>query len=339
MNEIATGSLVKHVSLGVGKVIAVEPTAVHVFFPQSDKRRAAKLRWPTARPLLTREGVEPDAWLTGLTSFALDPETRRYTLAANFLGHDGAIAEFLEKYPRGFEDPVYPGAGMRKRGRAAAWRTAGAAWAEALGGGQGERLLADGELRQLIRRALRVGSEVTRVPGTMEQDALEEALQPGDVVTTFFDALFALLAARPPARPRFDKLLSAAAALGVTPDLAWPMLTLFPSIADPARYVFLAPRIACGAAARLGCDLRYDAAPSWTTYAAWRGLAEGLLEELAGHGARNLADVEAFLHGVANPGARKRTSNGPRAASLRKRDPPPRAGVAPNPRVPQGRAR
>ena len=339
MNEIATGSLVKHVSLGVGKVIAVEPTAVHVFFPQSDKRRAAKLRWPTARPLLTRDGVEPDAWLTGLTSFALDPETRRYTLAANFLSHEGAIAEFLEKYPRGFEDPVYLGAGMRKRGRAAAWRTAGAAWAEALGDGQGERLLADGELRELIRRALRAGSEVTSVPGAMEQEALEEALQPGDVVTTFFDTLFALLAAKSPARPRFDKLLSAAAALGVTPDLAWPMLTLFPSIADPVRYVFLAPRTACAAAARLGCDLRCNAAPSWTTYNAWRGLAEGLLGELTGHGARNLADVEAFLHTVGNPAGRKRTVSGPRAASLRKRDSPPPAGGAPNPKVSRGRTR
>src|SRR5690242_8164071 len=82
MTDIATGTLVKHVSLGIGKVVAVEPTAVHVFFPESEKRYAAKLRWPAARPLLTKDGVESNAWLEGLTSFALDAATGRYALAA-----------------------------------------------------------------------------------------------------------------------------------------------------------------------------------------------------------------------------------------------------------------
>jgi hypothetical protein len=140
----------------------------------------------------------------------------------------------------------------------------------------------------------------------MEHDALLEALEPGDEVTAYFDALFGLLAARSPARARFDKLLSAAAALGVAPDLAWPMLTLFPAIADPAHHLFLAPRVACAAAARLGCDLRYKATPTWATYDAWRRLAEGLLEKLARHGARDLADVEVFLHTLASPAVRRR---------------------------------
>jgi hypothetical protein len=46
-----------------------------VFFPHRETRYAAKLRWPAAGTLLTREGVEPDAWLVGLNSFTLDPET------------------------------------------------------------------------------------------------------------------------------------------------------------------------------------------------------------------------------------------------------------------------
>ena len=33
MSELSVGMLVQHVSLGVGKVVALEPNAVHVFFP------------------------------------------------------------------------------------------------------------------------------------------------------------------------------------------------------------------------------------------------------------------------------------------------------------------
>jgi hypothetical protein len=306
MTDIATGSLVKHVSLGIGKVVAVEATAVHVFFPHSEKRYAAKLRWPAASPLLTRDGVEPDAWLAGLTSFALDPKTGRYALAANFLTHDEAVAEFLKTFPKGFADPAYVGDGTGKRERASRWRAANAEWTQAFGGGQGERLVADGELREVIRRALRVGGHVTSVPGMIDQDVLAEALEPGDVVAAFFDALFGLLSVPSPARPRFEKLFTSSDALGVEPDLAWPMATLFPFVADPTRHVLLLPKSACAAAARLGCDLRYKPAPNWATYGALRGFSEQLLEELKVQGARDLIDIEGFLHAVGTPAPRKK---------------------------------
>jgi hypothetical protein len=306
MAEIANGSLVKHVSLGVGKVIAVERTAVHVFFPQSEKRFAAKLRWPAAQPLLTRDGVEPDSWLAGLTSFTLDPKSGRYALAANFLSHADAILEFFKTFPGGFTDPAYVGDGTGKRERASRWRAANSEWNRALGGGQGEQLLADGELRELVRRALRVGRLVSAVPGTVDQEVLTEALAPGEVVSEFFGALFGLLSAPSPVRARFDKLSRAADSLGVAPDLAWPMATLFPFVADPSRHALLLPKAACGAAARLGCDFRYKPAPSWVTYDAFRAFSLQLLEELRPHGALDLVDVEAFLHTVGAPTTRRK---------------------------------
>jgi hypothetical protein len=306
MIDIANGSLVKHVSLGIGKVVAIEPTAVHVFFPHSEKRYAAKLRWPAAGALLTRDGVEPDAWLTGLTSFALDPKTGRYALAANFLSRADAVAEFLKAFPGGFTDPAYLGDGSGKRERASRWRSASSEWTTAFGGGQGEQLLADGELREIVRRALRVGRHVNTIPGAVDEEILKEALEPGDVVEAFFGALFGFVSAPSPARPRLEKLFAATDALGVEPELVWPMATLFPFVADPSRHMLLLPRSACGAAARLGCDLRYKPAPNWVTYNALRVLSEQLLEELRPHGARDLVDVESFLHALATPPRRKR---------------------------------
>ena len=63
MSSLSKGALVQHASLGLGKVVAVEANAVHVFFPGSDRRQAAKLRWPLASPLLRPEGLARDAWL------------------------------------------------------------------------------------------------------------------------------------------------------------------------------------------------------------------------------------------------------------------------------------
>jgi hypothetical protein len=296
MTAIATGSLVNHVSLGIGKVVAVEATAVHVFFPESEKRFAAKLRWPAASALLTTDGVEPNGWLQGLTSFAFDASSGRYALATNFLSHDDAISEFLQVYPGGFVDPAYVGDGSGRRERAWHWRAAHEEWARALGGGEGERLVAEGDLAELARRTLRVAAHVSRLAGVVELDALAEALQPGDVVKGYFEALFALLTASATTRGRVEKVFATSEALGGDPDAAWAMATLFPFIAAPKRFVLVLPKLASGAATRLGCDLKLKPAPNWATYAALHGLSMQLVEKLRASGARDFIDVECFLH-------------------------------------------
>jgi hypothetical protein len=325
MGELAKGMLVQHTSLGLGKVVAVEATAVHVFFPGAQKRFAAKLRWPAAKPLLRLDGVERDSWLEGLSSFTMDAAAGRYALAASWMTHDEAIARFVGDYPQGFEDPAYLGTGPRsQRARAPRWRAAGAEWAAAMGNGEADRLLAAGDARELVKRALRIEKHLTAVPGTFEPGMLKQALEDPDTALPFFAALFETLAA-PPARARMEKLFAAAEALGVEPALAWPVATVFPFVADPARYVFLWPRTACAAAERLGYLLRYDASPSWTTYAALRALSAQLLARLEASGARDFVDVEAFLHATAasrSPGAgkapRMQERAAPRTASARR---------------------
>jgi hypothetical protein len=297
--EFAAGMLVQHESLGVGRVVAIEPTAVHVFFPESEKRYAAKLHLPTARTMLRSDGFERDAWLEGLTSFSLDPITRRYALAANWVTHAQAIADFQATYPQGFLDPAYVGTGAGKRERASRWRAASAEWAEAVGDGQGDRLLDQGDVRELVRRALRVERHVLLVSGAFEPGSFAKAFRDEETTAAFFEALLAVLSVPSPARARFDKLFAATAALKVGPALAWPLATLFPFLAQPARQVFLLPKSACGGAERLGCDLRYDPAPNWATYSALRAFSAKLLEELQPSGARDFVDVEAFLHATA----------------------------------------
>ena len=299
MSELSTGMLVQHATLGVGKVVAVERSAVHVFFPQGDRRHAAKFQLPTATTLLTSAGVERDEWLEGLSSFSLDPVSRRYTLAANWVTHEQAIAEFREVYPRGFLDPAYVGDGTGKRERASRWRAASAEWARGLGEGQAEKLLDAGDLAEVARRLLRVERHVVLAPGTLPAGVLGQAFRDEAAAAPFFEALFAVLAVPSPARARFDRLFAAIGALDLDPAQAWAVATLFPFVAEPGKHVFLSPKSACGAAERLGCDLRFAPEPNWATYSTLRGFAVKLLAALEPSGARDYVDVEGFLYATA----------------------------------------
>ena len=151
MRQLAAGSLVKHRKLGTGKVVAVEPLALHVFFPGSDSRYAAKLRWPDAGNFLSQDELAPDPWLEGLTSFALDTVSGRYALAANFLSQEDAVEAFLAENDGAFRDaPARKGALRLDRG--ARWRAAGAEWTALLGDGRSAKLLEDGEFGDLAKR-------------------------------------------------------------------------------------------------------------------------------------------------------------------------------------------
>lgn len=316
MDKLVTGSLVKHRTLGAGKVVAVEATALHVYFPGSGTRYAAKLRWPVASPFLT-QNPEPNAWLEGLGSFAMDSVSGRYTLAANFMSHEEAVAAYLADHPAAFRASPPPG---KDASRGVRWRAACAEWTAAFGGEQAAKLLEDGNYAELTRRVLRVAAHASRIPGMVETDVLEEAFEPGEIVREFLEALFAYVAAPLPARPRFEKLIAASHALGVPPDAAWPMVTFFPFAAAPSRHMVLVPRSTSAGASRLGCDLQVQAAPSWATYLRLRDLSTRFLEKLAPAGARDFVDVECFLHatGARRPAAPVRSSRARTAPSTKK---------------------
>lgn len=320
MSDLANGILVQHVSLGVGKIVALEPFAAHVFFPAAEKRFATKLRLPDALSLLRTDGVAPDAWLQGLSAFTLDPETRRYALAASWLTHDQAIAQFVALYPQGFADPRHagPAAGAGKGGRAPRWRAAREAWVKAFGDGEGERLVAAGELRELVKRTLAVEKHVLPLHPADEASALAEALADPSAAELFFQRLFELLSVPSPSRARFDRLFAAAGGLASSPDAAWVVGTLLPFIAEPERQVFLRPGTACDAARRLGCDLRWDDTPNWATYSAFRNFSTSLLEELRPIGARDHVDVETFLHVTATVRPKAKGAATRRAPETRK---------------------
>ncbi len=320
MTDLVNGTLVRHVSLGVGKIVALEPTAVHVFFPDSDKRFAAKLRLPAARALLRTEGLEPDRWLEGLSAFTLDAATGRYGLVASWLTHEQALEQLLAAYPGGFTGAAYLAAGDAPE-RAARWRAAGAAWTATLGGGEAARLLAEDELPELVKRVLKVEALVAPLHPPADVGAVEEALGDPDAAGPFLGALADLLSVPSPGRARFERLFAAARSLPVDGPQQWLVATIFPFVASPGRHVLLRPRSTCLAAERLGCDLRYEPFPNWPTYSALRALGTRLIERLAPVGAGDFVELEAFLHVTASARRESRRDAGApttRARSIRR---------------------
>src|SRR5919197_4844964 len=95
MTELTNGMLVRHDLLGLGKIVALEPKTVHVFFAASKDRFATKLSLLVAGPLLRPAGAGENAWLAGVSAFSLDAKTGRYGVAPTWLSPEEAVAHFL----------------------------------------------------------------------------------------------------------------------------------------------------------------------------------------------------------------------------------------------------
>jgi len=297
MSELTNGMLVQHELLGIGKVVALDSKTVHVFFAGSKDRFATKLWLPVAGPLLHPAGADENAWLSGMSAFSRDAKTGRYGLAQTWLSHEDAVGRFMEAFPLGFEDPKYVAGGKGRRDSASRWRRAHEAFEESFGRGEAERLVATGEVGELVARAVRL----ERLMGPLQKEtdgaSFEQSLADPAAARSFFAALVDVLAAPAPRRDAFEALATAVAALphSGSAESTWPLVTVLPFVAQPDRHVLLRPGFTCDAAHRLGLELGYAPAPNWATYAALLKSAGLLLEKLRPIGAHDHIDVEAFM--------------------------------------------
>jgi len=312
MAELQNGMLVNHTTLGLGKIVALDPEFVHVYFAGSEHRFATKLQRSIAAPLLAASSAGGD-WLDGLAAFTFDARTGRFGLADDSLSPGEALARFKEMSPDGFAGPDQP---PEAKGRTASWRRAHRTFAECLGGGEGEKLLAAGDLAGLVERALRVERHVRPLFATGEKTALAAALADPAVTGPFFAALFAFIATPAPEREAFEALASAASTLPrASAETTWSVATVLPFVARPDIHVAVRPRLVCDAARRLGFELRYVAEPSWYTYQSLADASGRLLERLRPLGARDHMDVEAFMHATATKRPRARAATRPMAGA------------------------
>lgn len=296
MVELQSGTQVQHASLGLGRIVAADAQALHVFFPASHTRFAAKLRLPEARRFLRLEGFEPDDWLDGLSAFEFDGQAGRWALTASFLSQEEAIALYLAHRPKGLPGGDEGAARSGASDRRARWALASDRWRAHLGAEVIGRLLAEGELDTVVRRIVTLEKSVSPLLGKADQGVLAEALAEPASAAPFLRALLQVVDVPAPSRARFDALFRTARALPGAPEHRWLVATLLPFVAAPERHVLLRPRATGHGLERLGIALEPGESPAWPAYAALRAASARLLEVLAPHGAKDFADVECFLH-------------------------------------------
>ncbi len=288
MKKLVLGMLVMHPKFGLGRIIKIDGNKAHVFFRDQESNRAIRIQVDS--PLLTAAEVASDPWLDNLPPF--DEVEGGLQLSEKRITQGQALAKFKRLFPKGFDDPLY--LGDDKIGeRNYKWEKH-QEFVELLGRGQGERLLADGDLPELIRRTRRVTS--TNMTSIYEKGAFGDALVGGDETRRYFQTFFKLLADGPSeatVSPYYAAIEGLPQSKGRV--ATWPVATLMPFLAEPDRHMFLKPEITQEAEARLGFHLSYKPHPNWLTYKKLLELAELLMLELRPLGARDYIDVQSFM--------------------------------------------
>lgn len=305
--DIKVGMLVvmpKRPDWGPGKVLEVREHKVKVFFRDAPKPTIDE----AVKTLDLRVAVlEPAHSQTDPRLDNLPMRDGNLALVRPPLTLDQAVEAFLQNFPQGFEDPGY--LGDKKTGeRFYKWQ-AHERYVELLGRGVGESLLRDGEVDEVVRRGLRVVGPLN-LADQHEQMAFFEGLKDRAAAREYFEAVFKVVAAVPPERASFERLIRALEGLPIERGRVanWPNLTMLPYVARPDAYMLLKPGVTQDAAAWLAFDLAYDSKLNWTTYERLMALGRVLADALKARNEpalvpQDFIDVQSFIWVVGFYGA------------------------------------
>ena len=205
-----------------------------------------------------------------------------------------ALAEgkrrFREIFPRGFRDATYI-----EWERNYKWE-AHERWKATLGARELARLVDEEQWPEIAGRVLRAYQGLNLL-ALYEQMALRDALRDPAGARDFGPALLRYLhgggdfgARLEVFTEELDRLPQRQSRLA-----KWPVVTLFPFLADPGRHLLLKPNLVKEAARRYGFDLGYRPRPNRESYAALLAFADALDAALASWGPRDRIDTQGFI--------------------------------------------
>ena len=170
--------------------------------------------------------------------------------------------KFLRYFPDGFRDETY-----LDWERGYKWN-AHLRWQQELSEPQFRELLRDGRHAEIAAIAVKIESR-TNLLFSFEKMALRDAVKSSEGATLFAQGLHDLLYGRGDDERRFNDWCEVVGQLPrrQTRVLTWPVVTVFPFIAQPDRHIFLKPNVTRVAARAYGFDFTYTSRPSWPTYA------------------------------------------------------------------------
>ena len=198
--------------------------------------------------------------------------------------------KFLRFFPEAFFDQTY-----YDWERGYKWR-AHEQWQQALRPAEFRRLLQRGRFAEIAAHAVRIESR-TNLLFSFEKMALRDAVRSRSGAKKFAEALYALLHGRGSDRTRFERWVEAVASLPrrQTRVLTWPLVTVFPFLAEPEHHIFLKPKVTQLAAREYGFDFHYESRPNWETYESLRAFARAVGRDLRDLRPRDMIDLQSFI--------------------------------------------
>ncbi|MBX9669651.1 MAG: hypothetical protein K2X93_18655 [Candidatus Obscuribacterales bacterium] len=197
---------------------------------------------------------------------------------------------FLRFFPKAFKDPLYiDWEGTYK------WE-AHKLFDNLLNKAEFEQLLRKREYLDIANRALQVESKTTFL-FSFEKMALRDALRTSDGAATFAEGLHSALYESGSRKEKFIAWIVAVSELPRKKSrvLSWPILTFFPYIAQPKKFMIMKPTAMMRAAAELGFDLEYSSKPNYRTYERLVELADLVGEAIKDLKPENYHDLQTFL--------------------------------------------
>ena len=290
--DLHVGSLVEHRAWGLGKILALRQPNAEAYFPSL----AAESGGPTRMVRLANlslAAVQSDPVLDQVegrrpgskagAKVKVPPKRPEHTLAQ-------AIEWFQTEYPGGFADDRFVSNEVSLK------RAAQQLFADKLGDGAGEALLASGNFAE-VGTLLDAVYRTTKIPSRLELAAIHKGLKESAAAAHLLEGLLALLAT--PNAQTFARLADAVAALP-TPSKGpsvqtWTSVTILPFLADPSRFIVTKSDVGKQIAGRMGRDLVFSTAVKWDTYDRVLDVSRSLLETLKPMGATDMIDVQSFI--------------------------------------------
>ena len=198
--------------------------------------------------------------------------------------------KFLRFFRKGFADQTYLDWERDYKAEAHA------RWDDALSEPDYKALLMSEAYAEIATRAVRIESR-TNLLFSFEKMALRDAVKSKAGARLFAQGLYDFLHRPADAESAFVKWCEAVARLPrrQTRVLTWPVLTVFPFIAQPERHVFLKPKVTRIAARNYGFDFDYRSRPAWPTYKSLLDFAATVRRDVKDLKPRDMIDIQSFI--------------------------------------------
>jgi len=225
-----------------------------------------------------------------LASRPIGARANAYNWQARSTGARQCRRKFLRIFPRGFRDATY--LDWERDYKLQAHRR----WNAALAPDRYRSLLARKEFLEIARLATTIESR-TNLLFSFEKMALRDALRSPKGARLFAHGLFEVLHGEGPGDARFIAWCDTIAALPqrLSRVLTWPVVTIFPFIAQPNIHLYLKPTATRIAANAYEHEFHYRSSPNWETYSSLLAFGRTVHRDLRDLHPRDQIDIQSFM--------------------------------------------